>query len=672
MKHLYVLLLLFPILLFSNEIIPSSISEVTVYQNGAQIKRTASCFLAAGKSVITFNRLSPKIDESSIQLSGLQNASILSIAYNINYISGATTAASDDLEVELKNISLALATLQNEIEGLQQEQSIITTNRIVSSEKIALDLNKIKEISTYYRERTTAIKNSIHKIELKIGDLTKQKIAIEKQQKELYNTPDTKQGEITITLDNAYASTLQLEIRYQVEDAGWIPTYDLYAKHINAPLELSYKAYVYQKTGVNWENVNINLATGNPTIQTTKPFVGTKHLDFISGYSKPKHFKRSSGKYIYNPLVKVVHGTVTDNAGEPLPGVNITINGSSRGTQTDFDGNYSISTENGQMLSYSYIGFTTQEIPIYSSIMNISMEEDAEHLDEVVVLGYGVSNALAGRVSGVQITNGRAPTPSYPLFVIDGVPTPNYTEGDLDENEIAHINILDNKESDGLYGARANQKVILITTKKKTNTSENNQIFKISKQHSITSNGDITSIKIDEFSFKGKYEYFSAPVINENVYLTASFTDWETYNLLPGEVSVYYDGTYAGKTSIDPYSTKKEISLSLGIEPNIVVQRRQVKNFKDKSFSGNTRILDRTYAIEVKNNTQKSIDLVLVDRIPISQNKDIKIDKVETNNAKYEEEKGILKWMLPLKSKSSTEEQFSFRVKYPKHRSINL
>src|SRR5699024_1566869 len=87
---------------------------------------------------------------------------------------------------------------------------------------------------------------------------------------------------------------------------------------------------------------------------------------------------------------QVVNGTVTDaGTGTPIPGVNVVIKGTTQGTSTDFDGNYQIQAEDGTVLQFSYIGFTTKEVTVSGSSVNVTLLEDTEQLEEVVVIGYG-------------------------------------------------------------------------------------------------------------------------------------------------------------------------------------------------------------------------------------------------------------------------------------------
>jgi len=204
---------------------------------------------------------------------------------------------------------------------------------------------------------------------------------------------------------------------------------------------------------------------------------------------------------------KTVTGTVTDGNSMPLPGVNIVVQGTSVGTQTDFDGNYSISAEQGQNLVFSYIGFQDQVVAVgASSTISVSMQA-GEELDEVVVTGFGnvsktsfagsakvvggeqiskksfsnVSQALAGEAAGVAVfnTTGQPGSTSQirirgfgsingsndPLYVVDDAPFGG-SLNDINPNDIKSVTILKDASATSLYGARGANGVIVITTKK--------------------------------------------------------------------------------------------------------------------------------------------------------------------------------------------------------------
>lgn len=218
---------------------------------------------------------------------------------------------------------------------------------------------------------------------------------------------------------------------------------------------------------------------------------------------------------------KTITGTVVDEDGLPLPGVNIIVQGTSQGAQTNFDGNYTISAESTDILVFSYVGFTTQEIPVGDkTVIDVTLGVDAAALEEVVVLGYStrgveevtgssvqiggdevaevptvsVDQALQGKVAGLQISASSG-TPgstqdirirglsslnagNEPLYVIDGVPVSNSNLSGsanasslnplsaINSQDIASITVLKDASATAAYGARGSNGVIVITTKK--------------------------------------------------------------------------------------------------------------------------------------------------------------------------------------------------------------
>ena len=214
--------------------------------------------------------------------------------------------------------------------------------------------------------------------------------------------------------------------------------------------------------------------------------------------------------YSFIPITaQIVNGTVKDKSNQPLPGVNIIIDGENRGTTTDFDGNYSITASSSSILQFSYIGFVSQNISVGNqTIVNVILQEDSQKLDEVVVIGYGTSSkkdlvssvssvkadvlekqfvvrvdqALQGQATGVEVTsnNGAPGTGSTirirgnssingnndPLFVVDGfIVGTGFNLNNINVNDIKSVDILKDATALAIYGTRGASGVILITTK---------------------------------------------------------------------------------------------------------------------------------------------------------------------------------------------------------------
>ncbi|WP_298896220.1 mucoidy inhibitor MuiA family protein [uncultured Psychroserpens sp.] len=638
MKQFTLLLFLITAISFANtkKGTPSKLEKVTVYLSGAQIERVANISLPIGTTEFIFDRLSPNIEESSIQISGLDNATILSINYGINYLSKQDrTEDVENIQKQIKVIYDDVQAQDHLIAGYSEEIYLITQNRVLGNTNEAVSLEKLKTFATYYRTRTTEIKAKIYASQKLKRELNAQISDLKKQLNELNVDDKVQTGEIKIKLNSDVKTELKLQITYNVSNAGWFPIYDIKAEKINEPIQLIYKAHVYQNTGNSWDNIKLTLSTSDPNTNNVKPDVNPKYLNFISANSNYRSNRATKNyNYKYNPLVKTVSGVVTSSIdGLPLPGATIIEKGTTNGTQTDFDGKYSINTKGGKELTYTYVGMKTENLPIHSSIMNIAMDTDASVLDEVVVVAYGSKSKTAsvGYVNRVQ----------------------QMMDQDFDEEPyIEPVNYTSNGD---------------IIEEGITNTR-----FEINKSYTIPSDGDVTVIEIEDYEVPASYAYFAAPVLNENVFLTAKIDDWEQYNLLPAEANVYFEGSYSGKTNINPQSTTEKLTISLGVDPNVVVKRTQPTDFKKNAFIGSNKIISKHYDIELKNNKSSAIDLILYDRIPISQNKEIKIDDIETGNSEYDDKKGILKWTINMPANNKETFSFSYIVKYPKYKRVNL
>ncbi len=245
-----------------------------------------------------------------------------------------------------------------------------------------------------------------------------------------------------------------------------------------------------------------------------------------------------------------VSGTVTEQSTSiPLPGVNVVIKGTTTGTATDFDGNYSIEVNNGEVIVFSYVGYQSKEIT-YSgqSTLNIQLMEDAAQLDEIVIIGYGSvkkedltgavdvisskefnqgavvspDQLLQGKAAGVRITSaGGQPDAApnirirggsslsgnnAPLIVIDGVPLDNGGVAGvgnplslINPNDIESFSILKDASATAIYGSRASNGVLIITTKKGTSGEAKFNFSARTSLSNISSKNQIQVMNGDEF-----------------------------------------------------------------------------------------------------------------------------------------------------------------------------
>lgn len=625
MKKLFLWLML-PLLTTANEIPAKAVTkEVTVFLSGAQITAESTVMIPKGNSTIIFNDLSTQIDQNSIQISGLKDASVLAILYSINYLDRKTqTAQIKKLEEDILNQRKLINKLENKIVGLDEEMSLLANNKKLSSEQQAVSMEKMLSFAKYYRERSEAIKNEQFETSLAINEARSLMNRFIQEKGKLEGANSEQRGQITLKLDSQTAANLNLTLKYNVGAAGWVPNYEIKSQTNQQNLQFLYKASVYQQTGDDWKDVKLTLSTGDPNVRNDKPTPLPQYLNFVYQYV-PSATPVRAENFKYNPMIKRVSGIVYDEYGQALPGATVVVVGTNQGTQTDFDGKYTLNISEGQEIIFSYIGFKTQRIPIYAGQMNVNMVEDNTMLDAVVVEAYRTT------------TRGKSKAAAMAVVDSEMISKEVYTgTGEIKEQ---------------------NQTAV---------------IFKISKPYSIPSSNEPQIVQIDQFEIPAEYEYFSAPVLNESVFLTAKVKNWEQYDFLAGEATIYLEGSYAGKTFIDPFQTEEELIISLGVDPNVVVERKQTNLMKDKSFLGSTRIIHKKYEITVRNNKNTAITLMLHDRIPVSQNKEIKVEKMVYGDGKLDSEKGLVEWKLNLDSKQTIKKPIEYEVKFPKAKKVNL
>ncbi len=352
---------------------------------------------------------------------------------------------------KIDSLHLAITVVDNEIAGYNEELTLLSNNRNLSSDATDLSLEKVKSLTSYYRTRVTQIRNKLQMLQLQKLKISETIRDYGNEMLKLKDNKEEERGEITLKLDAPGATNLVLSFTYTIKNAGWFPLYDVRATDIDSPVSFRYKANVYQQSGTDWDNVNIVLSTGDPTTNNEKPDLDSKWLRFVSrDYKANKAVGNSSVKY--NPAVGTVSGYVYDDSGLPLPGVNVILKGTNSGTQTDFDGRYSINASGAREMIFSYVGFDTQKIPVSSSKVNVTLEPGAS-LSEVMITGgstFSQKNkntgkpkesfvqTLSGMVPGLNIssTNGQPGAngnvrirgissingDTEPLFIINGVP----------------------------------------------------------------------------------------------------------------------------------------------------------------------------------------------------------------------------------------------------------
>ena len=196
--------------------------------------------------------------------------------------------------------------------------------------------------------------------------------------------------------------------------------------------------------------------------------------------------------------------------------------------------------------------------------------------------------------------------------------------------------------------------------------------FKIKAKHNIPSNGKHQGLKIDEFEIPAKYEYYCAPKVDPTAFLIARVSDFEKYDLLPGEANLFFTNTYVGKVYINPNSIADTFDLSLGRDQSIIVKREKITEFCETKKIGNSTKESLGIEVSIRNTKGTKIHLIIEDQIPISSNKEIEVNLESANTAKHTESTGKLRWSKNIMAGSTEVMTFRYSIKYPSGKKINL
>lgn len=290
--------------------IDSEIKEVTVFLNGAEINRLANLTIQKGTNEIKLADLSPFIQPNSIQVKANNKAiTIVSVNHEVNYLdrtnvgkSPKVVAINDSIEKLQFNLSLR----QSYERVYKEEKSLLLSNKKMGGANTGVDIEDLMDAADFYRERLVNIEIKLLEIQRNKKDLNASISRLKKQRNLYYNTVKNT-GEIFINLTSSLRANSKIEVTYVVNNAGWVPFYDIRSNNLEEPIDLTYKGKVYQKTGNDWENVKVRLSTGNPTTDNTQPQFSKWYLQYYSNYNKSdnRYGGRRKKSMAYAPQSKV-------------------------------------------------------------------------------------------------------------------------------------------------------------------------------------------------------------------------------------------------------------------------------------------------------------------------------------------------------------------------------
>jgi uncharacterized protein (TIGR02231 family) len=592
----------------------ATVKSATVYSYSAELSQTTSIQLPTGTSEIVVKNVADYLNENTVQIAAPNSVTVLSVQFTKNYISEYETDENNPIlekvRDSIKIVEIEISKVVNQRNSYAKSIEILDKNQQISSQNSNWTVSELMKLVDYTNSKRTELSNLINTFTKKEQDLT-EKLAQLNQKLEInvQEEEKTSKGKLIIQVMNEVAGLVKLDINYITNNASWTPFYDLRADNTTLPITMMYKAKVAQNTGIDWKKVKLTLSNGNPNQNNQAPELNTWFLRYRKSISS----------------------------------------------------------------NFGYID------------SNYFRDGDRESRYDTLANGK-IIDLLQGRAAGVNITqrNGSSAnlrirgtssidSNAEPLIIINGTVATKEAMEKLNPNAIKNVTVL--KEATALYGSRASNGVLLITTKNMDDYTsitekELNVSFDIDIPYDILSNGKVHSVALKELKLPANYPYYAAPRIDKDVFLTAEIIDYSKFNILPGEANIIFEGLYVGKTTINPSQTSDSLQLSMGRDKKIVLKREKVLEKSGTRFLSSYKEQTFTYDITVRNNKNEAIQLIMEDQYPISTDKEITIELLEKDNAKVNQETGILTWYLNLGSNETKKIRMSYKVRYPKDKTI--
>lgn len=596
----------------------TEINEVTVFLKGAQVFESGIVTIPTGRTTLKVKNLSPYLDDKSIQVKADGDFIILSVNHKFNYLNELKKDEKiDSLQKLADALELAISRDNARLMVLKEKQSLLNENKNLGGQTSGATIAQLKQAIEFYEAEISKIKEEELTTNKNIELKKKEQGKIDQQLKELNEMSSLPSSEIEIRVSSDNPATSKISLTYLVGNAGWYPKYDIRVENIKTPLELTYKAEVFQNTGVDWKNVKLRFSNGDPNQSGVLPELNTWNLN----YARNTTFENS----IYGMIssIRNVRGTViSEEDGKPIPGVNVVVKGTTIGTVTDVNGNYSLTLpNNASTLVFSFIGLVPQEVAISKPDISVRMQNDVTQLSEVVVTAYGVERQLQGKVAGVQIRGASSIAKAVPTTVIE------------------------------------NQTTVEI---------------EVATPYSIKSNGEKLQVDLKRHQIEAIYEYYAVPKLDKDAFLVAQIVNWDQYNLLEGEANLYFEDAYVGRTILEAKSLQDTLGISLGRDKNIVIGREKNEQFSKRRTIGSNVVETRGFKIIARNKKSQSIKLTIFDQIPLSVVSDIIVSPVELTSGELDIKTGKVTWELTLEGQQQKDINLQYEVKYPKRERVIL
>ncbi len=640
-----------------NKLYPK-INKVTVFSASAQIEKGVLIDLKPGFNEVILCGNSPYLRKQSIQFNNSSDFIITEFTPYIQKVRNDISAEEkldSKTKAQLEKYKDSLKVLEKEIYDntkyrrvYYNENNVLTDLQSACENDTSLSVVKMKEVLSFYRNRSIEIKSLIYKNEKEFYRLEDRKRDLELSIKLILQGDKEKVDEnkneyyIKLTLYTQRENTSLLEYRYSVNRISWTPFYDLKFNKSNNDAQFVLKTEFQQNTAEDWEDVKLVFSTQESEEQGEPVELEPMVYSLYNTKTTPLKYG-------------ILTGSIYDSqTGEPLPFVNVIVeqNGAQMGgAETDLNGQFQI-----KPLSAGYYDVVASSVAYkkawkyglrvsssgYSSAGKILLDPTTDELDEVVIADY-----------------------SLPRLEYEEEDE-NYkgileSDSDFSFSVVEDAVALENEFKVTSFESASN--VISIAKNTPTLSKE----YEVEMNYSIKSGEKAKIIPLDEKKVNSFFKLNTVPKKEKIVYLSTLIPSWEDLDLINAKAKIYIDESYVNDSYISINQTADTLSIPIGKEKRVVIDRK-VSFSQPKKFNRKGSILETTVTIDIiaKNNKDEVASLRIDDQVPVSNIEDIIIERGEISGAVIDEKSGLLYWDLKLNPMESRSFKIIYTIRYPK------
>ncbi len=643
MKNILVLLLIsFSLFAEEGKRIDSKVISATVFTDHALVTREGDVTLPAGIHKLIFSDITTNIEDRSVRISaeGAGKVKVLDVKVERKYSTEIRAAKIKLFQNKIDSLENIKGKIDDRINILIQKKKFIESLQAASAEKSSREI-LIKETSVkdwdnmlgFVEKNLTEIFKEIRSERNKLKKIENELEAVQSTKKLEQSTVGKDFYEIIVLLENERKDNIVLRPSYMVNNASWHPVYDGRVSTSDKKIELTYFAMARQTTGEDWNDIQLSFSTAKPMSVTSLPYLNPWYLsnEFINP-STPDNTNTIESSYTlqYSTMRKsppnkgLIAGNVVDAVTlEPLIGVNILVVGSTRGTASDKEGNFSLSylPEGKYHVRVTYVGFTSLDLMV-EVIENLSVE--------------------------IHIRLGNSGRFLYEMIETEPVASGMVRGGRTDE-----VYYIEPKYS-------------------KVNRSELATTFNLPSLTSLPTAYNTHKITMAKELIDIDFEYTSIPKISPGVYLKGTAVNQTGYPLLAGEMNLFVDNEYINKTVITTIVPSDSLELALGVDQNIQAEKVLINKFNESAgfLDGNVSVIYE-YEIRIKNRRSTEVEVIVFDQLPIPQTDEIDVTLYEpAKDIRSLNKERELKWELKLKPGEDKIIPLKFKVSFPENITI--